>query len=60
MTHKGTPRKCDGFALVPANTTRDGCCATITVSYHKSGFVDIITLRHFPKTVVLKEYEHKQ
>ena len=42
---------------MPVNTTMDGMCATLTTKYEAMGINDILTLRHFPRTVILIKYE---
>lgn len=43
--------------MMPVNTTKDGMCATLTTRYEEMGINDILTLRHFPRTVILIKYE---
>ena len=43
--------------MMPVNTTKDGMCATLTTRYEEMGINDILTLRHFPRTVILLKYE---
>jgi hypothetical protein len=37
------------------NVTDGGCCATITTRYEAIGYGNILTLAHYPMTVVLHE-----
>lgn len=48
----------DHRRLYPANVCRGGVSCTLNTRYDElSETTDIITLAHFPKTVVLIEYE---
>lgn len=57
MTNLGTPKPIRGGTLTPANTTGNGCSATLNTRYEQMGMADIISLAHYPKTVVLIEYD---
>ena len=46
-----------GGYLLPVNTTGDCCAATLTTRYDAVGPTNIITLAHYPMTVILIEYE---
>lgn len=39
------------------NVTNDGCAATITTRYENIGPTNILSLAHYPMTVVMYEYE---
>ena len=39
------------------NTAEGGTCATITTRYEAIGYGNIITLAHYPMTVVLYEFD---
>lgn len=39
------------------NVTNGGCVATLTTRYENIGPTNILTLAHYPMTVVLYEYE---
>lgn len=43
--------------LIPINVTYDGCCCTLNTRYEAIGINDIMTLAHFPRTVILIKYE---
>lgn len=45
-----------GF-MMPVNTAMDGVCVTLTTRYEDMGINDILTLAHFPRTVILLKYE---
>lgn len=45
-----------GKTLIPANTTSDMLCSTLTAKYEAIGINDIITLKHYPRTVILIKY----
>lgn len=47
-----------GKILTPANTTADGTCATLTTRYEAIGPTNILSLAHFPMTVILIEYDN--
>ena len=51
----GEPTQCV-LTLHPINTTRDGCAATITAKYEHIDCNDILSLAHFPRTIILIEY----
>lgn len=46
-----------GGQITPVNVTLDGVAATITTRYKILNHANIITLAHYPKTVVLIEYD---
>lgn len=39
------------------NVTNGGCATTLTTRYENIGSTNILTLAHYPMTVVLYEYE---
>ena len=39
------------------NTTADGLCCTLNTRYEEIGINHILSLAHFPRTVVLIDYE---
>ena len=43
--------------FIPVNTAMDGVCVTLTTRYEAIGINDILTLAHFPRTVILVKYE---
>lgn len=51
------PKIGGGKILTPANTTADGMCAALTTRYEAIGPTNILSLAHFPMTVVLIEYK---
>ena len=46
-----------GGSRQAVNVTDGGCAATITTRYENIGPTNILTLAHYPMTVVLYEYE---
>ena len=50
-----TPNR--GGQMHPINVTDGECAATITTRYERIGPTNILTLAHFPMTVVLYEFE---
>ena len=52
-----SPSQSEGGYLIPVNVTADGCAATLTTRYDAVGPTNIITLAHYPMTVILMEYE---
>ena len=46
-----------GGQIRPINVTGDLCAATLTTRYDAVGPTNIITLAHYPMTVILIEYE---
>lgn len=61
MTYKVTnivgPKPTRGGQIRAINTTADGCAATLTTRYDAVGPTNIISLAHYPMTVVLIEYD---
>lgn len=49
-------RVVSGKTLIPVNTTSDMLCSTLTAKYEAIGINDILTLKHYPRTVVLIKY----
>ena len=45
-----------GYQLA-VNTTADGLCCTLNTRYEEIGINHILSLAHFPRTVVLIDYE---
>lgn len=45
-----------GYCL-PVNVTGDGCAATLTTRYDAVGPTNILTLAHYPMTVILIEHD---
>lgn len=46
-----------GGYFLPVNTTAGGCACTLNTRYDGMQLPeDILTLAHYPKTVVLREY----
>ena len=56
VTKTATPRRTENVELFAANLTNDLCACTITAKYEAMGGGDILSLRHFPRTVVLTRY----
>lgn len=57
LTHVAPPFRLNGGIGQMVNVT-DGCCAAIiTTRYEAIGPTNILTLAHYPMTVVLYEYE---
>lgn len=59
MTNIAKPRRISGGYLYPVNVTKDLCACTLNTKYNDMGINDIVTLRHYPKTVVLIEYDNE-
>ena len=57
VTYTGKPRVIRGGQFLPVNTTADGCAATITTRYENICQTNILSLAHYPMTVVLYEYD---
>ena len=57
ITNVGKQTKMRGGQCLPVNVTADGCAATLTTRYDAVGPTNIITLAHYPMTVILIEYE---
>ena len=57
ITNIGQKRRSRGGYCQPVNVTADGCAATITTRYDAVGPTNILTLAHYPMTVILIEYE---
>ena len=57
MTNKAKGKYITQGYMIPVNTTKDGMCATLTAKYEAMGINDILTLAHFPRTIILLEYE---
>lgn len=55
-TTTSAPPKPIGGQIVPINVTSGGVACTMNTRYEDMGSADIISLAHFPKTVVLIEY----
>lgn len=58
MTNIAKPRPFRGGYLYPVNVTKDDVACTLNTKYNDMGINDIVTLRHYPKTVVLIEYDN--
>lgn len=59
-THTTTapPRqRSDGTTLTPVNTCRGGVICTLNTRYDLMSMSDILTLKHYPKTVILIQYD---
>ena len=58
LTHvtKPSPMIRGGYQQV-VNVTDGDCAATLTTRYESMGPTNILTLAHYPMTVVLYEYE---
>ena len=58
LTHvtKPSPMISGGYQQV-VNITDGDCAATLTTRYESIGPTNILTLAHYPMTVVLYEYE---
>lgn len=57
-TSSGAPRVYRGGYCLPVNTAAGGVSCTINTRYDGMQLPeDILTLAHYPKTVVLTEYE---
>lgn len=46
-----------GGQMCPVNVTDGECAATITTRYERIGPTNILTLTHYPMTVVFYEFE---
>lgn len=57
MTNIGAFRVTGGGQIAPINVTADGCAATLTTRYDAVGTTNILTLAHYPMTVVLVEHD---
>lgn len=49
----------DGATLTPINTCRGGVICTLNTRYDLMSMSDIITLKHYPKTVILIQYDQR-
>lgn len=57
VTNKGRGRQVFGSdRIFPVNTTVEGMCVTLNTRYDALRFSNVLTLGHFPMTVVLYEY----
>ena len=57
-TTHGTPKPLRGGYILPVNTASGGISCTINTRYKDMQLPeDILTLAHYPKTVILIEYE---
>ena len=43
--------------MIPVNVARGGVSCTLNTRYYDMADSDILTLAHFPKTVIMIEYE---
>ena len=58
LTHVAHPFRLNGGGNGQMVNVTDGCCAaTITTLYEAIGPTNILTLAHYPMTVVLYEFE---
>lgn len=57
LTKVCAPKPIRGGYIQSVNVTVEGCVATITTRYMAIGPNSILTLAHFPMTVILIEYE---
>lgn len=56
-TSQAKPRLTDAAALHPVNVCSGGVCCTLNTRYNDMALPkDILSLAHFPKTVILVEY----
>lgn len=56
-TNQATAKPVRGGYCLPVNTASGGCACTINTRYDDlSEQTDILSLAHYPKTVVLREY----
>lgn len=46
-----------GGVMVPVNTAGGGISCTLNTRYYDMADSDIISLAHFPRTIILIEYE---
>lgn len=57
QTTSAPPKRLTGGALLPINTAAGGLCCTLNTRYDGMQLPeDILSLAHYPKTVVLIEY----
>ena len=56
-TNVGVTKSIRGGQIRPINVTQDLCAATLTTRYDAVGPTNIITLAHYPMTVVLIEHD---
>ena len=57
QTTSATAKHLRGGDFLPVNTTTGGCACTLNTRYDGMQLPeDILTLAHYPKTVVLREY----
>lgn len=52
LTTSGKPKN----GMTPVNVASGGVCCTLNTRYDDMAQNDILSLKHFPKTVVLIEY----
>ena len=58
LTHVAPPFRLNGWGSGQIVNVTDGCCAaTITTRYEAIGPTNILTLAHYPMTVILYEFE---
>ena len=58
LTHVAPPFRLNGWVGGQMVNVTDGCCeATITTHYEAIGPTNILTLAHYPMTVILYEFE---
>lgn len=58
ITNISLPKPVGGGYLLPVNTAMGGVCCTLNTRYEAmSEPSDILTLAHYPKTIVMIEYE---
>lgn len=55
-TNTAPPTIRDQAILTPVNVASGGVACTINTRYDDMSMADIISLRHYPKTVILYEY----
>lgn len=55
-TSQAAPRPIRGAMLHPVNVCRGGISCTITTRYGAMNTTNILTLAHYPMTVILVEY----
>lgn len=57
ITTSALPKRIPGGALLPVNTTADGLVCTLNTRYEAMALpLDILSLAHYPKTVILIEW----
>lgn len=56
-TNVGVTKPIRGGQIRPINVTQDLCAATLTTRYDAVGPTNIVTLAHYPMTVVLIEHD---